>query len=85
MGVLPLTLKNVRVADLKLDGSETFDLTGISTGLAPRAMLTLQIQRADGSEEAVPVELRIDTKEELAACRHGGLLPQVYREFVAQI
>ncbi len=85
MGVLPLTFKAARLADLKLDGSETFDLTGISAGLAPRAELTLTIHRKDGGTQNVAVDLRIDTNEELAAYRQGGLLPQVYREFVAQI
>jgi aconitate hydratase len=84
MGVLPLTFKAVRLADLQLDGSEIFDLTGVAAA-APRATLNLCIRRANGSVQDVAVELRIDTGEELAAWRQGGLLPQVYREFVAQI
>ena len=84
MGVLPLTFKAARLADLKFDGSETFDLTGVAA-LAPRAELNLCIRRTDGSAQAVGVAVRINTNEELAAYRQGGLLPQVYREFVAQI
>jgi aconitate hydratase len=83
MGVLPLTFSAVRLADLGLDGSETFDLRGVAAA-APRATLQLHIHREDGSVQAVAVQLRIDTREELAAWREGGLLPQVYREFTAQ-
>jgi aconitate hydratase len=80
MGVLPLTFRAVRLAELALDGSELFDLCGVD-GLAPRATLALRIRRAGGGAQTVAVDLRIDTREELAAWRQGGLLPQVYREF----
>ena len=83
MGVLPLTLKTETLAALQLDGSETFDLAGLPA-LAPRAELLLRIHRSSGATEEVAVEARIDTQEELAAYRHGGLLPQVYREFTAR-
>ena len=84
MGVLPLTFKTQTLAELKLDGSETFDLVGLPA-LAPRTELLLRVHRADGAVEEVKVEARIDTQEELAAFRHGGLLPQVYREFTARV
>ena len=84
MGVLPLTFKTQTLAALKLDGSETFDLVGLPA-LAPRTELLLRVHRADGAVEEVKVEARIDTQEELAAFRHGGLLPQVYREFTARV
>jgi len=84
MGVLPLQLKDQRRTDLGLDGTEIFDIVGIAGKLAPHAELTLRIHRANGIKEEVPVTTRIDTTEELAAYRHGGILPQVYREFIAQ-
>ncbi len=85
MGVLPLELKGVQRADLKLDGTETFDVAGITQALEPRAELTLRVHRADGTLDEVPVVCRIDTAEELTYYRHGGILPYVYRELVEQI
>lgn len=85
MGVLPLQLKDQRRADLGLDGTEVFDIVGIVDKLAPHAELAFRIHRANGAEDEVRVIARIDTAEELAAYRHGGILPQVYREFLAQI
>jgi len=85
MGVLPLELKDVRCDDLKLDGTETFDITGLDEGLKTRAELTLSVHRTDGRVDTVPVVCRIDTDEELLYYRHGGILPYVYRELVAQI
>ncbi|MEI7681873.1 MAG: aconitate hydratase AcnA [Betaproteobacteria bacterium] len=85
MGVLPLAFKSTTRSALQLDGSETFDVIGIASGLAPHATLTLRIHRADGAAINVAVEACIDTAEELTAYRHGGILPQVYREFVADL
>ncbi len=85
MGVLPLLFQSTDRKQLKLDGSETFDILGIAAGLAPHAGLTLRVHRVNGATVDVPVEAGIDTREELAAWRHGGILPQVYREFVANI
>ena len=85
MGVLPLAFLSTTRSALQLDGSETFDVIGIASRLAPHATLTLRIHRADGAAIDVAVEACIDTAEELTAYRHGGILPQVYREFVADL
>ena len=85
MGVLPLEFDGARRGDLKLDGTETFDVAGLGNGLKTRAALTLRVHRTDGSVDDVPVICRIDTDEELMYYRHGGVLPYVYRELVAQI
>ena len=85
MGVLPLELRGLRRADLRLDGSETFDVPNLSDDLHTRAPLEVRIHRADGAIHEVPVVCRIDTAEELTYYRHGGILPYVYRELVAQI
>ena len=85
MGMLPLELKGVTRADLKLDGSETFDVHFDVEALTPGAELMLKIRRTNGRLDDVPVLCRIDTAEELTYYRHGGILPYVYRELVAQI
>jgi aconitate hydratase len=85
MGVLPLEFKGAGREALGLDGTETFDVAGLGEGLTTRAELQLRVHRASGEVEEIPVLCRIDTDEELMYYRHGGILPYVYRELVAQI
>jgi aconitate hydratase len=84
MGVLPLQFEEGTGAQtLGLDGSETFDVLGLSNDVKPRQKLTLQITRANGKTENVSVVLRIDTPIEVEYYRHGGILPFVLRELMA--
>ncbi|HEX5463231.1 MAG TPA: aconitate hydratase AcnA, partial [Burkholderiales bacterium] len=84
MGVLPCQFKSgVNAETLKLDGTETFDLVGIENGIQPQQEMTLVIHRKNGSEERVPVLLRIDTPIEVDYYVHGGILPFVLRELIA--
>ena len=85
MGRQPQGCQTTDRQALKLRGNETLNVIGIGSGLAPHATLALRVHRANGETVDVPVEACIDTREELAAYRHGGILPQVYREFVASI
>ena len=51
MGVLPLQFpEGVNAAALKLDGTETFDVLGLSDDIKPMSDVTLVIHRADGTE-----------------------------------
>jgi len=85
MGVLPLTFpEGVTRATLGLDGSETFDLTGLEEGLRPRATLRLTILRADGSRQEVALLCRLDTEDEVEYYRHGGILHYVLRQLLAR-
>jgi len=86
MGVLPLQFREGTNAEtLRLDGSEVFDITGLEGGeITPRKDLTLRVRRADGDEQEVPVTLRIDTPIEIEYYRHGGILPFVLRQLIAQ-
>ena len=85
MGVLPCQFKEgVNAQTLKLDGTETFTILGLGESLKPRQNLTLEITRANGQTERVPVKLRIDTPIEVDYYRHGGILPFVLRQLVAQ-
>jgi aconitate hydratase len=84
MGVLPLQFKEGTTAQtLKLDGSETYDVVGLSPAVKPQQDLTLKITRKDGSVENVPVRCRIDTPIEIDYYQHGGILPYVLRQIVA--
>jgi len=83
MGVLPLQFKdNVTAQSLGLDGSETYEVVGLGPGLKPQQDLTLQIQRANGKTERVPVTCRIDTPIEIDYYQHGGILPYVLRQLL---
>jgi aconitate hydratase len=85
MGVLPLQFKEgTNAQTLKLDGTETFDLLGLSSGLKPQQDLALNITRSDGKVEVVPLICRIDTPIEIDYYQHGGILPYVLRQLVAQ-
>jgi aconitate hydratase len=85
MGVLPCQFKEgTNAASLNLDGTETFDITGLEDGeVTPRQDVTLTIHRADGSTEQVPLILRIDTPIEIDYYLHGGILPYVLRQLLA--
>jgi aconitate hydratase len=83
MGVLPCQFKEgVTAQTLRLDGTETFDILGLTGTLKPRQDLTLVIHRADGRAENVPVTCRIDTPIEVEYYRHGGILPFVLRQLL---
>ena len=80
MGVLPLTFKDgMTRKSLNLTGAEILDIEGIEN-LSPRMDMTLVIHRPDGSVERVPVLCRVDTQDEVAYYRHGGILHYVLRE-----
>ena len=83
MGVLPCQFKDgIDAGSLKLDGSETFDLEGIETGISPQQDVTLVIHRASGSSERVALKLRIDTPIEVEYYNKGGILPFVLEQLV---
>jgi len=85
MGVLPLQFKDgTNAQSLQLDGTETYDVLGLSSSLKPQQDLTLQITRANGQVSSVPVSCRIDTPIEIDYYQHGGILSYVLRQLVAQ-
>ena len=71
------------VERLGLTGRESFDLTGIAEGLAPRSDVRVRATRAGGTAVEFDVTARIDTPEELGYYHHGGILPYVLRQLVA--
>jgi aconitate hydratase len=84
MGVLPLQFpEGLTAHTLKLDGTETFDLLGLSDDIKPMSDVTLVIHRANGTEEKVTLRSRIDTAIEVEYVRHGGILPYVLRQLLA--
>lgn len=83
MGVLPLQFaEGVTRETLKLDGSETFTITGVA-GLRPRQDVEVKLTRADGSSETFLTRCRIDTVNELEYFLNGGILHYVLRKLAA--
>jgi len=83
MGVLPLQFADgVDRKTLKLDGSETFTITGVAD-LRPRQTVTVEMTRADGSKETFETRCRIDTVNELEYFLNGGILQYVLRKLAA--
>jgi aconitate hydratase len=81
MGVLPLQFKDgMTRADLKLNGTERYDLQSFQHDLKPRMDLAVTLTRADGSQMTFTVLCRIDTADEIAYFQNGGILPYVLRQ-----
>ena len=84
MGILPLVFKSgVDRKSLRLDGSETFDMTGFQSGLAPGMTLPCRITRANGKTTEIELTCRIDTEDEVAYFVSGGVLQYVLRNILA--
>ena len=85
MGVLPLLFKDGQGRkSLKLDGTETWDLTGLAGGITTRMDVAAKITRADGSSEDITLLCRIDTLDEIDYYLHGGILQYVLRRMLAE-
>ncbi|WP_262692310.1 aconitate hydratase AcnA [Kordiimonas aestuarii] len=84
MGVLPLQFKEGDNREsLGLEGTETFDITGIEGTIKPRQNVTVMIHYADGTKKEITVLCRVDTEDEVAYYRNGGILHYVLRRLAA--
>src|SRR6201999_180219 len=78
MGVLPLQFQDGENAEsLGLTGEEEFSITGIEAGEAKEVSV-----RAD--DKQFKARVRIDTPKEVQYYQHGGILPFVLRQLLAQ-
>jgi aconitate hydratase len=78
MGVLPLQFRDGEsVESLGLSGEEEFSITGLGDGSAKEVTV-----RAGETEFSCRV--RIDTPKEVEYFRHGGILPYVLRQLLAE-
>ncbi|MEO0757484.1 MAG: aconitate hydratase AcnA [Cyanobacteria bacterium J06648_16] len=84
MGVLPLQFpEGTDRTTLNLDGTETFDITGLENGIQPGMKLTMTIHYTDGRTADTQLLCRIDTLDEVEYYRNGGILHYVLRQLVA--
>ena len=85
MDVLPLQFKDgMTRKSLGLAGEEIFDIGGFSGGIKPGMDVSVTLKRPDGKVEIFGVTCRIDTLDEVAYFRHGGILPYVLRRLRKQ-
>jgi aconitate hydratase len=83
MGVLPLVFRDGQSWQaLGLTGSETLTIRGLAD-IKPRQEVQVEIAGAGGRSTTIPVLCRIDTEEEMAYYRNGGILPFVLRNLAA--
>ncbi|WP_328610099.1 aconitate hydratase AcnA [Amycolatopsis sp. NBC_00345] len=83
MGVIPLQFPaGESAASLKLDGTETFDIAGITKlndGETPRTV-HVTATKQDGTKVEFEADVRIDTPGEADYYRNGGILQYVLRK-----
>ena len=80
MGILPLEFMPGENAEkLGLDGSEEYEILGISEGLYPGKILTVRAKKEDGRVIEFKVKARLDTPIEVEYYKHGGILQYVLR------
>jgi len=83
MGVLPLEFMPGESAESHgLDGTETYDVTGIAAGLEPGGTVDIAVTRADGAALGFKARVRIDTQVEMDYYENGGILQYVLRQLV---
>lgn len=82
MGILPLEDRNQQLANLSFNGDETFDFLNMAT-IEAGGTIPCQITFADNRVQQLELVCRIDTPNELAYYRHGGILAYVLRNFLA--
>ncbi|MBB1030405.1 aconitate hydratase AcnA [Dietzia sp. SLG310A2-38A2] len=85
MGVMPLQFPEGESHEtLGLDGTETFDITGIeelNNGATPKSVKVVATKE-DGSKVEFDAKVRIDTPGEAEYYRNGGILQYVLRNMI---
>ena len=84
MGVLPLQFKaGENRQSLNLTGAETVDIHGLSNGLLPQGEVSATINYPDGNSKDISLLVRIDTQNEMAYYKNGGILHYVLRQMAS--
>jgi aconitate hydratase len=85
MGVLPLQFREGQnAAGLKLTGREIFHIDGVKAALSDGSRVaTVRAVSEDGTEKMFPVDVRVDTPQEVEYYRNGGILPYVLRQLAS--
>lgn len=80
MGILPLEFQNGESWEsVGINGTETFNLLGLETGLVPHQKVVLEINHG-GKKEKVTLISRLDTPIEVQYYLNGGIMPFMLRQ-----
>jgi len=83
MGVAPLVFTNGQNAEsLGLDGTETFDITGLADHLVPHKILNVKATHPDGKITEFKVKARMDSAIEIEYYKNNGILQYVLRDYL---
>jgi len=83
MGVLALQFVGEQTRQsLGLAGNEKLSIRGLGADIKPRQLLTVDVERADGSRDNFQVLCRIDTLNEVQYFKAGGILHYVLRQLI---
>jgi aconitate hydratase len=81
MGVLPLQFPERKSPkEMGLDGTETFDILGIETGLKPSSTTPVIARKNDGSTVEFEALVRLDSEIDIEYYLNGGILHTVLRK-----
>ena len=81
MGVLPLQFKaGDNRKSLNITGEEILSIPDLSDQVKPGQLLTVVMEKGDGSKKSFQVVCRIDTPVEVNYLRNGGILHTVLRQ-----
>jgi aconitate hydratase len=81
MGVLPLEyLAGENRESLGLTGQEVFHVEGVGEAVAGGGRVRVRAVAEDSGEKRFEAKVRIDTPQEIAYYRNGGILPYVLRQ-----
>ncbi|SDF98036.1 aconitase [Fontibacillus panacisegetis] len=83
MGVLPLQFKEgYSWKTLAIDGTETFDIVGLSNDVKPGQELSVFATRQDGTQFEFTVVARLDSMVDVDYYHNGGILQTVLRQMI---
>jgi aconitate hydratase len=83
MGILPLRFMEGQNAEsLGLDGSEVYDIEGLSNAMPPKCEVTVRAKKNNGAVVAFQAVVQLNTDVEVNYYRNGGILQTVLRNLV---
>jgi aconitate hydratase len=83
MGVAPLVfIDGQNAVSLALDGTESFNITGLAENLQPHKMLEVKAVHPSGRETIFQVQARLDSAIEIEYFKNEGILQYVLREYL---
>lgn len=84
MGVMPLQFQEGHGwKTLGIDGTETFDIVGLSNEVKPGEQLSVIATRQDGTQFEFQVSARLDSMVDVDYYHNGGILQTVLRQMIS--